>query len=65
MTLPWSIEKTITVVVTDLQGNTVLKEKILSKTQTLDLQRDMVSGIYLVIFFDGAQSVAIEKLVVR
>ena len=62
---PWSTEKPLTVVVTDLQGNTVLKEKILSKTQTLDLQRDMVSGIHLVIFFDGAQSVAIEKLVVR
>lgn len=65
VTLPWTKEKPMTLVVTDLQGNIVLKEKILSKTQTLDLQSDLVSGIYLIIFLDGAQSVAIEKLVVR
>lgn len=65
VTLPWSIEKPLTLIVTDIQGNKVLEEKIFSKTQTFNLQRELVPGIYMVLLLDGAKSVAIEKLVVR
>jgi len=64
VTLPWPKEKPLTLVLTDLQGNKVLEENIFSKTQTFDLQRELVPGIYMVTLLDGAQTVAIEKLVV-
>lgn len=64
VTLPWSTEKPLTLVVTDMQGNKVLEETIRNKTQSFDLRNDLAPGIYLVTFLDGKRSLAIEKLVV-
>lgn len=64
ITPPWSTQKALTLVVTNMQGNIVLEEKIFNKTRTFDLQRELITRIYIVNILEGGLSVAIEKLVV-
>lgn len=64
VTLPWTKEKPMTLVVTDLKGNIVLEETILSKTQTFDLQSDIAPGVYVLTLSDNRQVLATEKIIV-
>ena len=64
VTLPWTKEKPMTLVLTDIQGNTVLEETILRKTQTFDLQSDIAPGVYVLTLSDSRQVLATEKIIV-
>lgn len=64
VSLPWSIEKTLTLVLTDMQGNKVLDETIRSKTQAFDLQSDIAPGVYVLTLSDSRQVLATEQIIV-
>lgn len=64
ITLPWATDKPLTLVLTDMQGNKVLEEKIHSKTQTFDLEGDFAPGVYMVTLSDSRQVLAGEKIIV-
>jgi Secretion system C-terminal sorting domain len=64
ITLPWSPKGPLTLTMMNLQGKRILNETIYATDQTIELNTDLVPGMYIVMLSDGQQSFFSEKIVV-